>query len=335
MNRLAAWFGCVLLVMGGAWLRPAVAQDSECWVTARGPRLPVYSAPIESSSHLLYVLEDVEGESYPALYQHALDARDIVADPYPFYYAQIDDEIEGWVSHFNVAVSDWATCTSLPEDETLLSAFPGICGSVIGRSATEVFWWCSHAMSCSSPADSFGLSDSCEGLEFRPTVAFIRTLLFSTPDINEARGALPLPQIAKVIVVNGPVRGPIDAAGTEGNWYQIYADGFFSRDWVWEGQLEMGQNEVRYEQYQYADYLDLTGEPFQIEVMVDTQLWTIPDGSTGRGMQWVQSGTILTALYGPVGGYGGNMYYVVSDSSNVRGWISSGVIIMLTRPGQE
>jgi hypothetical protein len=351
MRKMAGLVGCILLtsIVGGAQAQArAVAQDDECRLTSRREELPIFSAPIESYSHLLYLVK-TNGNSYPILYQH-LGTRIGAVDAEPFYYVVVDDEIEGWVSYFDMGGLQgdchygYPTIPGVPEDNTPLTDFPGICGSAIGRSATEYFIWCGHAMACYSPIDEATLyQQSCEGLEYWPTPAFTRGSVHvrSAPDAHTGEVLGTLPPMTKVMVIDGPVRGPIEAGSTgEGTWYRVFLEGH-PAGWAWAGQLDVINS--------WHDALNSSHAPNSEEnlfataawpVSVDSKarLWTLPDIYTGRGMSWVPAGTALQVLYGPVSGpirydsdEPGDWYYVVSSGdgsgfSAQRGWIWGGYL---------
>ncbi len=232
MRKIIALIGCLLLIstLNVTPSHPVMAQDHGCRWSPFTDTLVLFSAPIESYSHLLHRI-DVKDQSFPIVYQHDPDARGELSDGYPFYYVVVDDETAGWATHFHGSIVAGENCReAIPVDSTPLAEFPGICGRIIGRSATEYFLGGSHAMAYYAPIDETELDQSaCTGLEYRPTPAFTRGSVHvrSAPNVYTGDVLDTLPPLSKLFVIDGPVRGPIEAnSDTEGSWYHVLMEGY-------------------------------------------------------------------------------------------------------------
>lgn len=333
MRKIVVLIGCLLLIsiLNVTPSRPVMAQDHGCRWSPLGDTLVLFSAPIESYSHLLYLLPATE-DSYLVLYQHDPRAREMF-DNYPFYYITVDEEIQGWVTFFHGGYAQGENChETIPMDTTPINDFPGICDTVVGRSATEYFLGLSHAMGYYAPIGEDELyRTDCPGLEYHPTPAFTRGSVHvrSAPNAHTGDVLDTLPPLSKLFIIDGPVRGPIEAdSDSEGAWYRVFMEGY-PTGWVWAEQLDIitSWHEAR------NSGEDLFANETQpVTVNSWARLWTLPDIHTGRGMSWVPAGTELQAVHGPVPGpirYDsdeiGDWYYVSGRS--YRGWIWGGYLL--------
>lgn len=313
---------------------PADAQNA-CTFTAMPEPAPLYHAPLADPKQQKDTLP--AGGSYRVISKSGpqYDALFLVA---------IDDAYGGWVDPRSGTLN--GACDDIPIDDTPLATYPTICtlsannpvsffddaaltlgkgaldpGTyvVTRRSGDALFVRLDHAMGGYVRASAGRLSDACDLLatEHPPlATAGPNARVWSAPDVRLGDVLGTLPVGSQVLIVDGPVRGPIRFDTDDmGDWFLVHGSNYVV-GWVWSERLVVDEPGP-----------PPTGAPGTV-ALDNARLWTVPNVHTGYVVAFLDAGTPLNVLAGPVTGpirYDtddmGEWYYVRSGDGWWAGWL--------------
>ena len=331
--------GISMIVPGhGAGLPRANAQIM-CTFTPTAEGAKLYHAPLTDPAQEKSAL--VVGQGYLVQRQHT-----------EHFYVTLDGLNGGWVDRRSGMLS--GNCNALPVDSTSLSDFPTVCtltstertslfndsaliqaksqldaGTYVVTQQTGGAYYVrlGHAFGgwvLSSAGSLSGACDTIPPVSGLTAWALADARVWSAPDVKTGEVAGTLVENSLVVIVAGPVRGPIRFdTNDEGDWYQVAQSGQVI-GWVWDARL---------------DFADPPAPPPPAVQTAITQpnarLWTQPNVKSGSIQAYVPDGLRVTILTGPVMGpirYDtadlGEWYYVLPDGGFLPGWIWAGRLVL-------
>ncbi len=298
--------------------------------TVEGAKL--YHAPLTDPAQEKSTL--VAGQGYLVQRQHT-----------EHFFVTLDGINGGWVDRRSGVLS--GVCDTIPADTTPLADFPTVCtltsasaipffgdsalvkelpalaaGTYIvtQTSTSAVYVRIDHAFGGWVPSNVGILNGACNTVPpetILTGVALADARVWSAPNAKTGEIVATLAQHALVVIVAGPVRGPIQFdTDDNGNWYQVAQAGQVI-GWVWEARL---------------DFTNPPAPPPPAAHTAITQpnarLWTQPNVKSGSIRAYVPAGLHVTILTGPVLGpirYDtadlGEWYYVQPEGGFMPGWM--------------
>ena len=315
---------------------PVHAQAELCYFATNLPDVPLYAAPWTAPDQQIGTI--TAQARYNVLAQHG-----------GHFLVAVAEGQTGWVDRRAGGVS--GSCETIPQDDRPLTDFPTICaitltahtdayndstlltpkgqlapGTYIVTRLTAPAMLVSqdHAMGFWLPAtaaEPFGAcSDPIPGGGLIAH-ALPEARLWSAPDAKTAQLTGNLAAGTLVMLVGGPVRGPIryDTNDT-GLWYQVAVDGV-TLGWVWEARMDFT-----------ATNIPPNPAPTTVTTtaLAEARAWSQPNVRNGQVIAALPEGLPVVLQSGPISGpirYDTNDvgdWYLVSWGAGLTGWVWSG-----------
>jgi hypothetical protein len=313
-------------------IEPAAAQD-DCTFTGTLDVTPLYTAPLTDPTQQADTI--LSGVSYP-----------VTLRAYEHFYIELDNAHGGWVDRRS-GITEGA-CDAVPLDETPLTDYPTVCAVTLGaettlyagsalavekdaipagvyvvtmRTDTAYNVRLGHAYGGWIASSDGQLKPNCDRVPpepYRTATALDNARVWSAPDVASGSALYTLEPGQRVLVVAGPVRGPIRFdTDDQGDWYQVYVDGQAS-GWVWSERLTLSTEPPP----------PPNGSPTGT-TQPNARLWSAPTVRTGELLVFLDEGTPVTVNAGPVRGpirydtdHQGDWYHVTTDGG-LSGWVWS------------
>jgi hypothetical protein len=315
---------------------PVSAQETCTFTGAPGlDSIPLYHAPLTHPSQQKEQI--LPGASYPVVMKNGAH-----------FYITLDHAYGGWVDRRSGLLS--GPCDQIPVDTTPLAGYPTIClftnpavlqlynepvlstlnGTlpaghyvVVQRSTVSYRVLLDDTFSRWVSAGGGQLSASCTSLPSESPMAATMAAtaladarVWSAPSVQTSQILYTLAEGSQVVITGGPVQGSIQHdASVQGDWYSVYQSGTIS-GWVWSERLSLSSQLPPPDPSIHAAALD------------NARLWTVPDARKGSVVAFLDAGTQVTILAGPVRGpirYDtpdeGDWYLVQPSQSTITGWI--------------
>jgi hypothetical protein len=327
-----------LVGIGGIVPLPRADAQAACTFTPTAEGAKLYHAPLTDPAQEKSAL--VVGQGYLVQRAHT-----------EHFYITLDGINGGWVDRRSGVLS--GDCDAVPVDNTSLADFPTVCtltsinaipfyvdsaltqsqnalaaGTYIVTQQTVSAYHVrlDHAFGGWVPVSAGTLNGACDALppEVRLTArALADARVWNVPDVKNGDVIRTLAEGASVVIVAGPVTGPIrfDTAD-QGTWYQIAEAGQIG-GWVWDARLDFASPPAP--------------PPPSVQSAItapNARLWTRPDVKHGSIRAYLPAGLRVTILTGPVLGpirYDtfdlGEWYYVQPEGGYLPGWIWAGRLI--------
>lgn len=293
-------------VLPGA-AQPPVAAQAACTFAATVADAPLYLAPITTPGQQKDTLP--VGVAYP-----------VIARSDAHYYIALDDAYGGWVDRRSGVLS--GDCDAVPVDPRPLTDYPTICAVTLAgpvpayfdasltqpredllagtyiavrRAPRAVLVQLGDAMGVWLAQASVSFSGACESLPVEGAnraLAGENARVWTQPSVRSGEVMYTLPVGANVLIVAGPVTGPIrNDTSDQGEWVQVVW-GPYAPGWVWLPRLTL------------LDDDDPAAPPVTGSAIAgaNTRLWTQPSVRTGSVLAAVSQGAVVRVLAGPVRG---------------------------------
>lgn len=323
---------------------PRATAEDTCTFTPHFNATPLYAAPLADPAQQ-------RGEVPGGVPLLALKRSGLTYDA--LIYVTLDTTSGGWVDQRSGTLT--GACDDLPLDNTPLIDYPTICTAAVSqavpffddaqlftpkpfdlqpgtyvvtrRSAASVFVRLDHAMGGWTALSAITLGPACSTvMQAAPfqAVALDNARLWTQPNVQTGARLLDLPSGTGVVILAGPVEGPIryDTADV-GDWYQVAYNG--QSGWVWSARLDFNAA---------PPPVTPPSTPSASPTARDNaRLWSQPNVQAGQVIGFLTPGTALQLLSGPVEGpirYDttdtGDWYYVQAEGSLYAGWLWAGRI---------
>lgn len=311
------------------------AQADACEYIVEDNVIPLYSAPLNIASLQIDVLQ--VGNTY------TVEKR---AERYLYVSGE---EVEGWIHGLSLGGRTEGECSSLPEDARLLTEYPPVCFftpveamrvyndpslteqhhafdlqggqsyPVVFEHEASFFAYIDDAAGGWVSGDAGFLSGSCDELPQQDSyqqeaVALENARLWSQPNVRIGTVIADVAPETGLYVISGPVQGPIRVDTDDlGQWF--YVSTGEQSGWLWEARFE---------------FKEVSGDESEsVLALENARLWSLPNVQQGSLIAFVNPGSEVLILQGPVNGPirfdtidTGDWYFV--EVGTMRGWIWEG-----------
>jgi hypothetical protein len=301
-------------------LANAQAQADDCTYIVEDNVIPLYSAPLNIASLQVDVL--------PVGSTYTVEKR---AERYLYLSS---GGIAGWIHGLSLGGRTEGDCTSLPEDDRPLTDYPTVCFfipieamhvyndssltdehdafdlkggesyPVVYADEASLFAYIDDAAGGWVSAETGFVSGLCDDLAkpdgYQQAIALENARLWSQPNVRIGAIVADVEPETPLHIISGPVLGSIRLDTEDlGKWFYV-SDGT-QAGWLWEARVEFEEVD--------GDDVDTT-----VKALEDTRLWSLPNVQQGSLIAFVNPGSTVRILEGPVNGP------IRFDTTDIGGW---------------